>query len=268
MLSRRDIRLPQVQYMLDNGCLPISVDFRLVPEINVRDGAMTDVCDALSWIQEQLPSLKLNRPGIRVGKKIIVVGWSAGGTLAMTIPASAMKRGIRPPDAVLALYCPTDFESDFWRRSNFPEKSEQASKADYDLLEGVFDRPVTEYKIPKEKLNVGGWMNLEDPRSRIVLHMNWQGQMPAILLNGLPTKGSCKTSTDQYELPRPSAGDIESISPASQIRKGEYTVPTFLIHGKRRLDNTCQIEYCVLTGFKCRHTGRLDSLAAVAANIY
>ncbi|KAJ9667475.1 hypothetical protein H2201_002344 [Coniosporium apollinis] len=237
MLSRKDVRPPQTQYLLDNGFLPISVDYRLSPEINIRDGAMNDVCDALDWIRTGLPKLHLKLPGLKVnGEKIVAVGWSTGGTLSMTLPFTSLKRGIKPPAAILAFYCPTDYEADFWKQPNYPEDSRSASSKAYDLLEGVGSQPITAYNIPTGKSNVGGWMNLEDPRSRIVLHMNWKGQALPVLLNGLPSKAQLQSPSKEstyYSLPIPSKEDIVSISPASQIRMGNYHVPTFLIHGTK-----------------------------------
>jgi acetyl esterase/lipase len=236
MLSRKDVRAPQNQYLLDNGFLPVSVDYRLSPEVPVLQGGMKDVCDAMQWARESLPGLQLKIPSLRVSsKKLVVVGWSTGGTYAMTLPFTALQREVEPPSAVLAFYCPTDFEAESWYAPNYPEDSKDASQNSYDLLEGINEAPITEYNIPKDKLNVGGWMNLEDTRSRIVLHMNWKAQMPHVLLHGLPTKKQCqdqgKPESDFYCLPRPPLEEVRSISPASQIRLGNYTVPTFLVHG-------------------------------------
>ena len=47
MLSRKDVRSKQTQLLLENGRLPVSIDYRLCPEVNINDGPMTDVCDAL-----------------------------------------------------------------------------------------------------------------------------------------------------------------------------------------------------------------------------
>jgi acetyl esterase/lipase len=111
MLSRKDIRQQQTQYLLDNGFLPISIDYRLCPEINIVDGPMTDVCDALSWVRNELPLLRLKCPGLRAdGEKVVVVGWSTGGLLAMTLAWTAAQQNIKPPEAILAFYCPTDYE--------------------------------------------------------------------------------------------------------------------------------------------------------------
>src|SRR5690349_6275941 len=113
MLSRKDIRPPQTQYLLDNGFLPVSVDYRLSPEINIRDGAMNDVCDALNWVRTGLPKMQLKKAGLKLDNdKVIVVGWSTGGTLSMTLPFVSLQRGIKPPNAVLAWYCPTDYEDE------------------------------------------------------------------------------------------------------------------------------------------------------------
>jgi hypothetical protein len=94
---------------------------------------------------------------------------------------------------------------------------------------------ITSYNIPTGKSNVGGWMNPEDSRSRIVLHMNWRGQALPVLLGGLPSKdklNDLSKEKEYYSMKQPSKEDIMSISPASQIRLGNYQVPTFLIHGK------------------------------------
>ncbi|RMZ76239.1 hypothetical protein DV738_g5040, partial [Chaetothyriales sp. CBS 135597] len=238
MLSRKEVRAPQTQHLLDNGFLPISIDYRLSPEIPLRKGAMNDVCDALTWIRTSLSKLDLPLPeGVKLSTaKIVVVGWSTGGTLSMTIPGTALRKGVKPPDAILAFYCPTDYEAEFWYEPNYPEDSFEASKQSYDLLEGVLEKPITAYNIPKDKTNVGGWMNIGDTRSRIVLHMNWRGQQPAVLVNGLPSKKKLLQQQDSneaayYAYPRPPLSDVQSISPASQIRLGNYTVPTFLVHG-------------------------------------
>ena len=113
MLSRKDIRPRQTELLLQNGFLPVSIDYRLCPEINIVDGAMTDVCDALRWARKDLPDLDLGSPGLRIdGDKVVVVGWSTGGTLSMTLGFTAPRRGVKAPDAILAFYCPTDYEAD------------------------------------------------------------------------------------------------------------------------------------------------------------
>lgn len=82
-----------------------------------------------------------------------------------------------------------------------------------------------------------------DPRSRIILHMNWRGQTLPVLMNGLPCKDTTKssittTNTTEGEtnkrfssLPQPSAEQILQISPYAQIIAGNSRSPTYLVHG-------------------------------------
>lgn len=66
--------------------------------------------------------------------------------------------------------------------------------------------------------------------------MNWKGQALPILLNGLPHRSRaacCGTeSKDWLALPQPPLSEIIPISPLSQIRRGNYDTPTYLLHGK------------------------------------
>ena len=54
-LSKKAVRPHQIQFLLDKGILPVSFDYRLCPEINLIDGPITDVRDALLWAQQELP---------------------------------------------------------------------------------------------------------------------------------------------------------------------------------------------------------------------
>jgi len=232
MLSRKDIRPRQTQLLLENGFLPISVDYRLCPEVDIVSGGMTDVCDALEWCRNELPKLSLGS-GVSIdATKIAVVGWSTGGTLALSLGFTTLKRGIAPPDATLAFYCPSNYEDPFWKNPNYPENSQDLVPDSYDLLEAVQDKPITGYNVDTRKRAVGGWCSMADPRSRIVLHMNWKGQALPVLLNGLPTKSQVAPE-DQHKylsLPQPDDDRVVSISACSQIRMGNYKTPTFLIH--------------------------------------
>lgn len=166
MLSRKDIRPKQVALLLANGFLPVSIDYQLCPEVNIVDGAMTDVCEALAWAREELPQIG-SAMGVRVnGEKVAVVGWSTGGTLSLQLGFAARDRGIKAPDATLVFYCPSNYEDEcecgsfnyiysgtnggtnqrsflVWKQPNFPENTETDSLEEFDLLEGVQDQPVS-----------------------------------------------------------------------------------------------------------------------------
>ena len=110
-LSRKAIRLKQVEHLLDNGVLPISIDYRLCPEINIVEGPMTDVRDAVIWARETLPAIT-GTLGIHVDpSRIVVVGWSTGGHLAMTTAWTVPTAGHQPPTAILNFYGPSNFEA-------------------------------------------------------------------------------------------------------------------------------------------------------------
>lgn len=80
-------------------------------------------------------------------------------------------------------------------------------------------------------------MSSTDPRSRIVLHMNWKGQALPILLGGLPSKkdigNEAAAAKKWHALAQPPQSEIASISPYAQIICLAYRTPTFLIHGTR-----------------------------------
>lgn len=84
MFSRQQVNPKQVALFLSHGFLPVSFDHRLCPELNVLDGPMNDVCEALRWSRLQLPSLAPTlEPGLEAdGEKVAAVGWSSGGHLS------------------------------------------------------------------------------------------------------------------------------------------------------------------------------------------
>lgn len=113
LFTRKDIHMKHIKILLHRGFLPVSVDYRLCPEVNLADGPMTDACDALAWARCTLPHLALAQFGLVIDRnKLAAVGWSSGGHLAMTLAFTARARGVAPPDVVLAFYCPSNFEDE------------------------------------------------------------------------------------------------------------------------------------------------------------
>ena len=111
LYTRKDVNSKHVKMLLANGFLPVSVDYRLCPEVTLLDGPMTDVRDALRWAREELPFIKLKRSGLKIdGGCVAAVGWSTGGTLAMSLGFSARSHNIKPPEVVLAFYCPSNYD--------------------------------------------------------------------------------------------------------------------------------------------------------------
>jgi acetyl esterase/lipase len=200
------------------------------------EGPMVDTVDALGWAQTKLPSIKLPRSDLKIdGSRVVVVGWSSGGQLAMSLAWTAPQRGLSPPEAILTFYSPTDYEDSWWQNPIQPIGGEYQGQT-YDILEGVADKPIANYAM------VGAWEEpIADPRSwndlrcRLIFHINWKAQTLPVILNGLPNR---KTATSKFPevqdwnaLPQPSLETIQAASPRAHVLRGTYKIPTFFIHG-------------------------------------
>ena len=196
------------------------------------------------------------------GGRVVAVGWSTGDHLALSLGWTAAAAGVAPPDAVLAFYCPSDYEDACWARPNLPFGAPAAPPEDYDLDEGLADRPLVAYNPPPAARAAGGWMSPADARSRIVLHMNWRGKTVPVLVHGLKKRRPAARSEEEEAEgevalggnrdaggetgggdgrrrrddapppppPAPTAAQVRAISPLAQIRVGTYRTPTFLVH--------------------------------------
>ncbi|KND93702.1 Conidial yellow pigment biosynthesis polyketide synthase [Tolypocladium ophioglossoides CBS 100239] len=221
----------QTQLLLDAGFVPVSVDYRLCPETTLLEGPMTDVRDALGWARSILPFLTRKRPDVRIaGDRVVAVGWSTGGHLALSLGWTAPAAGLQPPQAILAFYCPSDYEDECWSRQNKPFGDATMATDAYELWDGVADSPIVSYNPPPAARAAGGWMAKDDARSRIVLHMNWHGQTLPILVHGLKGKDKDRAQNGPPRLPPPTPEQVRAISPLAQIRQGSYSTPTFLVH--------------------------------------
>ncbi|KAG2419498.1 hypothetical protein HFD88_004294 [Aspergillus terreus] len=237
MLSRKDVRPRQTQLLLDHGLLPVAVDYRLCPEVTILDGPLTDVSDAYAWARTVLPSLKLKQPLRIDSTKVAVIGWSTGGTLALSLAWTSIPRGLPAPDAILAFYCPTDYEDPFWTAPNIPKHSEPFITREYNILDAVKPFPITAYNVPPHLVAMGGWMAPQDPRSQLVLHMNWRGQTLPVLFRGLPAKstvsgnGPAQDTSKYHDMPMPAREEIIKTSPLAQVVRGNYKSPTHIVFG-------------------------------------
>lgn len=73
---------------------------------------MADACSALQWARHELPFMNLRRQGLRIGPKVVAIGWSSGGHLAMTLAWTSVEQRIEPPNAILAFYSPSKLEDE------------------------------------------------------------------------------------------------------------------------------------------------------------
>lgn len=230
LLSRRDFGHAQIQHLLRAGFLALSIDYRLCPETPLVDGALPDVRDALHWTRTVLPRARRARPALALAPAVVVAGWSTGGTLAMSLAWTAPT----PPAAILALYCPTDYEDPFWTTPNIPRASAAAHRAaaPYDLAAGLAPRPIANYPLSAATPRTDGWLAPTDSRSRIPLHMNWHGQTLHFLLHGAAAVRAQSAGRDVAALGL-DATAVRAISPLAHVRAGAYRTPTYIIHGTR-----------------------------------
>jgi acetyl esterase/lipase len=71
----------------------------------------SDVKNGYLWARNQLPALLLKQ-GIKVdGDRVVAVGWSTGGHLAMTLGWTTKESGAPPPIGILSFYASVNFEN-------------------------------------------------------------------------------------------------------------------------------------------------------------
>ncbi|KAI9660606.1 MAG: Type I Iterative PKS [Bathelium mastoideum] len=238
MLSRKDIMPVQRDLLLENGFLPVSPDYRLCPEIDVVSGAMHDVCTAYSWCRAVLPTLSLQRTDIKPdGNRVVVVGTSVGGHLGISTGWTSLQRGIRPPDAILAFYCPIIYTTDFWTRPHtILGLKPLENNRDANLWDAVRASPITGFSVTGRH-QLGGWLTTGDARVNILLHMNYSALMIPVLLGALSSsqrRHSSMLRVDENANPKlmPKPGlTVQDICGLSQLQAGNYRTPTFLVHG-------------------------------------
>ncbi|KAK4203201.1 conidial yellow pigment biosynthesis polyketide synthase [Triangularia verruculosa] len=224
-LSRKSIRQGQLEWLHANGFLPVSIDYRLCPEVNLIDGPMADVLSAYQWCKNELPNIAEGQGfGRADASKVVAIGWSSGGHLAMSLGWTTRATSTPPPTAVLSFYAPYDFESGELDKPRLGSIATPKTTLD-ELVSKLPRTPITSYHprssnfpAAKEEYDLG-WLRCGDPRSDLVLSLFKSGTGLPLLLNGV---SSYKT--------RPSPELVASISPLARLRKGEYTVPTFVIH--------------------------------------
>ncbi|KAF9694109.1 hypothetical protein EKO04_007757 [Ascochyta lentis] len=218
-LSRKAVRPAQTKFLLSHNILPISVDYRLCPEVNVIEGPISDVLDAYVWIQSELSAI-IARFGISIDTaRILSIGWSTGAHLAMSLAWTTKQLNLRPPVAILGFYGPTDFESGDLEvhHTEYPIRRMRMEK----IIQSLPKRPVTNYGAMMDGSEMG-WVKPGDPRSELIFALLKEGIGLNVLLNGLSPEALAQ---------KPDPALVRAISPMAHVRDGSYDVPTFVIHG-------------------------------------
>jgi acyl transferase domain-containing protein/acetyl esterase/lipase/aryl carrier-like protein len=220
-LSRRAVRPAQTSFLLSQGILPVSIDYRLAPQVNVVDGSMADTRDACIWVQTALAKIMAKKNIAVDSTKYVVIGWSTGGTLAMTTAWTIKEAGFLPPLAILSFYCPVEYNPD----KPFIMGQEHAPRTM--TLSQIRELLPTEAEVSHAFNSLDttklGWLSPRDPRSELTLALIKEENGMSLLFNGLPEKGE--------QLPRAHAERCKYFSPLTQLLNGNYGVPTFFIFG-------------------------------------
>ncbi|ROV96090.1 hypothetical protein VSDG_05051 [Cytospora chrysosperma] len=232
-LSRKAVRPAQTAYLLANNILPISLDYRLCPEVNVIDGAMTDVRDAFVWARRTLPGIVAGK-GVTVDTdSIVVVGWSTGGHLAMSTAWTLQAIGEAPPKAILSFYAPVDFFTrDVFPRQRFGNLPHGFTREQIMEIDLSGD-PKTGYDVSGGPENAElGWVKAGDPRSELLLSLFREDSKYglSLLLNGGTTT---KQVVRKLVANEPGLDRVSSICPTFHVKEGTYRTPTFIIHGEK-----------------------------------
>lgn len=222
-LSRKYVRPAQTRHLLAHGFLPVSLDFRLCPEVNLIDGPMADVRDGYRWAQECLPQELMNL-GVAVdASRIVAIGWSTGGHLALSL-AWTLAAGIPPPTAILSFYAPVNFDSEEIYRDCGTTLS-SPSKSVQQIIKTLPRKPITTYTPTRADENNRFWLQPGDTRSDLLISIFKDGMGLPLFLNGLP-----EDMDSDEGIGMPSEDRIAAIDPLAQLRRGQYKTPTCVVH--------------------------------------
>jgi len=74
----------QINSLVNKGFVVVTPEYRLCPQVSLYEGPIQDAKESLKWCQEELPKL-MREKGVEVdGKRVVGMGHSAGGQLALT----------------------------------------------------------------------------------------------------------------------------------------------------------------------------------------
>lgn len=69
--------------VLEFGFVAVVPNYRLCPTVSLYDGPVQDARDCYTWAETKLPGLLRECGPSVVSNKIVTIGFSAGGTLAL-----------------------------------------------------------------------------------------------------------------------------------------------------------------------------------------
>jgi hypothetical protein len=73
----------QITFLVQTGFVVVTPEYRLCPQASLYDGPIQDAKDVLAWCQKDLPPLMAEKDIQVNGTKVVTMGHSAGGMLAL-----------------------------------------------------------------------------------------------------------------------------------------------------------------------------------------
>ena len=231
-LSRQAVRPQQIVHLLARGVLPVSIDYRLAPEINIIEGAFEDVRDAVTWARDKLPPLMKDK-GIRLDpKRLAVVGWSSGGQLAMSTGWTLPRLGLPAPNVIVSFYAPVDFLSDdLFPRNQVGIKAKFSPERLAQIQ--LRPKPLTNYTVGGDENPELGWVKSGDPRSECLAALFSGGAEVhrfglSLMLSGQAHHRTVGEVVASEVIPERCA----EACPTAHVKAGDYRAPTYIVHGE------------------------------------
>ncbi|KAF2024982.1 alpha beta-hydrolase, partial [Setomelanomma holmii] len=144
----------QISGLVERGFVVVVPEYRLCPQVSLYEGPMEDAKDVLTWCRDELPTLLAEKNVILDTAKIVAMGHSAGGQLALITGTQP-----HPPVAIVDFYGGKYYTDEQWSKplpafAQMPDLSQ-------DFTAKVFDGPGT---ITSAPMFVASKPNLSDPR--------------------------------------------------------------------------------------------------------
>ncbi|KAI1839884.1 hypothetical protein JX266_013906 [Neoarthrinium moseri] len=132
--SRLMISADHIGRLNELGFVVVAPDYRLCPQVSLYEGPQQDAKDVLKWCKTDLPQL-LFQHGLSLDpKKVVALGYSAGGNLALCLGHEKDR-----PRAILDFYGAKCFTDPFWITPLLAMR--QLPTFDDSFLKLVYDEP-------------------------------------------------------------------------------------------------------------------------------
>lgn len=190
----------QINYLVSHNFVVVTPEYRLCPQVSLYSGPIQDAKDVLHWCQSTLPGLLKTQRNLTVdGSRVIAMGHSAGGQLALTTGLCP-----NPPKAIIDFYGVVGMADESYTRpfAGFAQIPDQ----DASFINKIHEGPQVFTSLP---MMIQGKPTLSDPRCAWFIQQIKNGtSLSAIVPDG----------------------DYAKVDATTQFREGWPA--TYFLHGK------------------------------------